>query len=233
MSRMKKGVIGIVGILMICIVSLLTVDGTFAIRTSLTEPLVNHFVYNADGLKAEIEEPSWDETKALSIVPGNIVEKDPQINNTGTVDEWSAIKVSFCYGPAAVANAGNLLSAADLSKVLAAITIDWNTGSWTRFEDSTSAITITPTAVSQTFFYQLIIPAADAVAVPSIPAGTTDPLFTKITIKDTNTQAQMAELIAMGGFQIYIEGCVVQSEITALMTVDIAASTFSFIDTPV
>jgi len=233
MSKMKKGIIGIIGILMICIVSLLTVDGTVAISTSITAPYVNHFVFAADGVQAVITEPGWDPASALNLVPGRVLNKDPRIQNTGTVDEWSAAKVSFCYGPAAGDNAGNLLSESDLAKVLAAITVDWNTGSWTRFEDSTAAVTIAPDAVSQTFYCQSIVKAGDAESLPFVLPGATEPLFTSVTIKDTNTQAQMSELKAMGGFQIFIEGCVVQSNITAAMTVDIAASTFSFADTPV
>jgi len=225
--------IGIVGILMICIVSLLAVDGTVAVSTSITDPCVNHFVFAVDGVKAVITELGWVPDSAQNLVPGRVINKDPRIQNTGIVDAWSAIKVSFCYGPDAGENEGNLLSAADLSKVLAAITIDWKTGSWTRFEDATTAATITPTSVSQTFYYESIVPAADAAAVPIIPSGTSDPLFTSVTIKDTNTQAQMAELKAMGGFQIYIEGCVVQSQVTEDMTAAIAKTTFSFANTPV
>lgn len=218
---------------MICIVSLLAVDGTVAISTSITDPRVNHFVFEADGVQAVITEPGWDPASAVNLVPGRVLTKDPRIKNTGTIDEWSAAKVSFCYGPAAGDSAGNLLSEADLSKVLAAITIDWNTGSWTRFEDSTTAVTIAPDAASQTFYCQSIVKAGDPEALPFVLPGTTDPLFTSVTIKDTNTQAQMSELKEMGGFQIFIEGCVVQSNITDAMTVDIAASTFSFTDTPI
>jgi hypothetical protein len=207
---------------------LIAVEGTVAFRIVRTPSLDNLFDFKADGLQASLSEPSWDEDNALNIVPGSIIPKDPQITNTGDLDAWTAMKITFCYGPDAGTRAGDALDADDLVTVLSAISIDWNLTDWSRFDDAIPGDTHLATALSQTFFYHQILEAAG----PSIPAGTTDPLFTMVTIKTTNTEATMIALKEMGGFQIFVEGCAVQSEVTAAMTDVIAQATFSFANTP-
>ncbi len=229
---MKRSNISVIGIFAICIIGFLAVEGTIAYRVDETPKQENHFAFIGEGVLASLAEPSWDEDNAVNLVPGTDIPKDPQIYNTGRVDEWAAIKVTFCYGPDAGANTGKPLSPADLAKVLAAVTINWNTAQWTRFDDSTSLDTSSAAAVSQAFSYNSIILAADAAAVPPVSAGSTIPLFTKVSINVTNTQAQMSELKAMGGFQLFIEGCAVQSEVTDSMTAAAARDSFVFSDTP-
>jgi len=230
MSRRKTVVIAV---LAICIILLFTVSGTLAYPIDRTAPLENIFVFSADGLKATLTEPGWNPNNAKNIVPGSIITKNPQINNTGTVDEWTAIKVTFCYGPDAGASKGKPLSPADLAKVLAAVTINWNTVNWIRFDDSTAGDTSTATALSQTFYCNSKIRAADPLAIPAVPAGSTIPLFTTVTIKSTNTETQMADLKTMGGFRIFVEGCAVQSDVAASMTPSAANTAFTFANTPV
>jgi hypothetical protein len=227
---MKRKKVHVIGLLALCIVALLAVDGTIAYPQDITDPLANHFVATADGLKAELHEPAWQADKATNLVPGSIIAKDPQITNTGDIDVWAAAKVTFCYGPDAGASAGKPLLAADLAKVLAAVTIDWNTTDWSRFDDSLTGDTSLDSALSQTFYYKTPVKAAST--SPPAPADTTIPLFSKVTIKASNTQAQMVELKTMGGFQIYIEGSVVQYSGIAAMESSTARSVFSFINTP-
>lgn len=227
---MKRKKVHVIGLLAICIVALLAVDGTIAYPQDITDPITNHFVAAADGLKAELSEPAWQAAGATNLVPGSDIAKDPQITNTGDIDEWAAIKVTFCYGPEAGTNAGKPLLAADLAKVLAAVTIDWNTTDWSRFDDSLTGDTSQDSALSQTFYYRT--PVKAAATGPPTPADTTIPLFHKVTIKASNTQAQMVELKTMGGFQIYIEGSVVQYSGIATMDSSTAESVFSFANTP-
>jgi hypothetical protein len=211
-----------IGILSISILMLIAVQGTVAFRMVRTPSLDNLFDFKADGLQATLSEPNWDEDNALNIVPGSIIPKDPQITNTGDLDAWTAMKLTFCYGPEAGTRAGDPLDAGDLATVLSAITIDWNTTNWSRFDDALPGDTQLPTALSQTFFYHQILGST----------GTTAPLFTVVTIKTTNTEATMMALKAMGGFQIFVEGCAVQSEVTSAMTDVTAQTAFSFSNTP-
>jgi len=228
---MKRKKVHVIGLLAICIVALLAVDGTIAYPMDITDPLANHFVASADGLKAQLDEPEWQAAGATNLVPGSVIAKDPQITNTGGIDEWAAIKVTFCYGPDAVAY-GQPLLAEDLAIVLAAVTIDWNTTDWSRFDDSLTGDgdTSLDSALSQTFYYKTPVKAAST--SPLAAADTTIPLFSKVTIKASNTQAQMVELKTMGGFQIYVEGCVVQYAGIAAMDLSTAKSVFSFVSTP-
>ena len=227
---MKRKKVHVIGLLAICIVALLAVDGTIAYPMDITDPLPNHFVATADGLKAQLSEPAWKAAGATNLVPGSTIAKDPRITNTGDIDEWAAIKVTFCYGPEAGASAGKPLLAADLAKVLAAVTIDWNTANWSRFDDSLTGDTSLASALSQTFYYKTPVKAAST--SPPAAADTTNPLFSKITVKASNTQAQMVELKTMGGFRIYVEGSVVQHAGIAAMDSSTAKSVFSFSNTP-
>ena len=228
---MKRKKVHVIGLLAICIVALLAVDGTIAYPQDITDPLANHFVATADGLKAQLSEPAWQTDAGINLVPGSSIAKDPCITNTGEIDEWAAIKVTFCYGPEAGANAGKPLLEADLAKVLAAVTIDWNMTDWSRFDDSLTGDTSLDSAISQTFYYKTPVKAA-ATSPPTTP-DTTIPLFSKVTINASNTQAQMVELKTMGGFQIYIEGSVVQYSGIAAMNLSAAKSVFSFANTPI
>lgn len=227
---MKRKKVHVIGLLAICIVALLAVDGTIAYPQDITDPLENHLVATADGLKANLDEPAWKAADAINLVPGSDVAKDPQITNTGDIDEWAAIKVTFCYGPDAGASAGKPLLAADLTKVLAAVTIVWNTTNWSRFDDSLTGDTSLDSALSQTFYYKT--PVKAAATSPPAAADTTIPLFSKVTINASNTQAQMVELKTMGGFRIYVEGSVVQYAGIATMDSSTAKSVFAFINTP-
>ena len=227
---MKRKKVHVIGLLAICIVALLAVDGTIAYPQDITDPLANLFVATADGLTAKLDEPAWKASAGINLVPGSVIAKDPRITNTGDIDEWAAIKVTFCYGPEAGANAGKPLLAADLAKVLAAVTIDWNMADWSRFDDSLTGDTSLNYSLSQTFYYKTPVKAAST--SPPASADTTIPLFSKITIKASNTQAQMVELKTMGGFRVYIEGSVVQYSGIAAMDPSAAGSVFSFANTP-
>lgn len=228
---MRRTRVYILGLAAICIAGLLAVQGTLAFTVARSSTADNHFVFLADGLNAVLTETAWKESNAEYIVPGSEIAKNPQIKNTCGADEWSAIKVTFCYGPEAsgIRIPGEPMTESDLAKVLDAVTINWNTSDWIRFDDSAAGDSSLPTAVSQTFFYNSKLKAA---SFPAVSASTTRALFTFVSVNEDNTQAQMMELKNMGGFQIYIEGCVIQSEVSASMTPAEANASFTFDSTP-
>ncbi len=194
----------IAAVLSACLVFAITAGGSLAYLTQKTASKANTFTMATTALNATLTEPTWVHTMAENLVPGSIVPKDPTITNTssgaGAVSEWVASRISFVY--ASGTNAGKLMSEADLAKVLAVITVDYNAdgGSavWTR-------TTGTATASQQVFTYNTLV----------APAEKTTALFTTVTVKSAATSAQIKAVSDIGGFDIYVEGFAAQSAAAA------------------
>lgn len=176
---------------------LLVLGTTLAYLTSETEDLVNSFTFiGADkegdnDMKAELDEPNWDEGKAQNLLPGAIVPKDPIITNTSTadIDEWVGMRITFQRR-----DNGDTLSQVELTQVLAIADIDWNMLAWT--EADANGI-VDPIDV---YYYNEKIDVGEATA----------PIFTTITIKPSASTEEIQKVKDMGGFNIMIEGAAVQ-----------------------
>lgn len=159
-----------------------------------------------DGMNGILTEPAWIPENGLEALPNQTIPKDPQVTNTSELDMdiLTALEVTFVYGEAAPdpAKRGSLLSAEDMAYVCDVYKIDWNAdaqGDWVRFEGETGTERI------QHFYY-------DKVLKRNYPGkgDTTAPLFTKLVIPEDVNNERYAHIQAMGGFDIKINGTVVQ-----------------------
>jgi len=171
----------------------------------------NYFTFvnaNEDNtLSADVTEPSYDPDTALNLVPGSVVPKDPQVENTSTsaTDEWTAIQVIFEGLTPDSANPGQsvttVLTPAQVELLMKVITIDWNTADWTADANVTSQY-----ANGAIYYYNSTI----------APGDSTNPLFTSVTV---NADASNADLAAVASFlsdglNIRIAGAATQSDQT-------------------
>jgi len=123
----------------------------------------------SDYIKAKLTEPNWKESQGLKLVPGKVTRKDPQITNTGTTSEYVAIRITFRY------STGEIMTNADLLRLLNLIQINWNS-KWKLYDGIMTSNTSGITAVTQplTFYYEDVLP----------PHVTSEPIFHSIRVKD-------------------------------------------------
>lgn len=150
--------------------------------------------------------PSYGDEDAENMISGQVALKNPIITNTGSVsDEWVAAKITFVYAEG-TKDAGKMLSSTDMSNVLTAIEIDYNTTQWDN-------IITTSDNTSKVFYYKEILKKdSDSTDVGKY-GDSTEPIFTQVKVKNTATNEDLKKLEDMGGFAIYIEGFAVQSDI--------------------
>lgn len=151
--------------------------------------------------------PEYGDEQAMNMIPGSEASKNPVITNTGITKAWVAAKITFVY--AAGADVGKPLSVTDMAKITDAIDIDYavNTGdNWVRKTGDA-------TSVSQEFLYKEILSEDTDTTDGGVYGDTTTPIFTKVSVKTTATNAQLKALEDMGGFAIWIEGFAVQSDV--------------------
>ena len=183
----------------ICIVAALSVGGSLSYLSQKTENKANTFSLTTPALLASLTEPSWDESKAANMLPGQTAPKDPLITNTSTgtnaCSEWIAAEVSFRYKSGA--NAGQILSDVDLYKVLDVFSVDYaadNGGAWTRAAGNAKNAT-------QVFVYNSVI----------APGASTTKMFTTISCSAKATETELNAISAFGGFTIQVDGFAEQS----------------------
>lgn len=187
-------------LLTIALVAVLTVGGTLAYLNVVSTPLNNKFTFvgtGTGGMKAETKEV-FNPADAQNVVPGRKIIKQPYVENTSDIDigEWAAIRASFVY-PTGHANAGTVLSDADFEIVKRVITVNtWGTD-WVN-----EAGTAAATQKTGIYFYNTLLKKS---------AKTTN-LFDSVTINPTATTADINALVTMKGFEIKIEGAVIQAE---------------------
>lgn len=161
-----------------------------------------------EGLKAELSEPSWEPEKGLLVVPGRIVQKDPQVTNISEVDMNGlvALRVDFVYTDSCPANrqAGDVLEKEDMERISKVFDIDYNadkvkTARWVRFTGESAA------CASQCFYYKETLKR-------NFPekGDTTIPLFTRVEVKKEAGNQEIAAVREIGGVEIRITGIVLQ-----------------------
>ena len=118
---MKKKILTIA--LVVALAAILIVGGTMAF---FTDTKVKDNVFTIGNVSAELNEPSWDpaDPAHTNTYPGAILDKDPQVENTGANDAFVRIKVE---GLDALKTAG--LSANDIAL------IGLDTTNWTEIGD--------------------------------------------------------------------------------------------------
>ncbi len=180
-KRKKKGLVAILSVMLVLVIA---AGLTLAWLFNMTEEVENVFTF-ADNIRAELTEPSWDEENGKNLVPGAVIDKDPQITNTSknAVDEYAAIKITFERGD------GTILTEEETEKLLGLITIDWSSN-WTLIGDGTS---VSPEQIYR--FNEILSPNV-----------TSDPLFYSVTINDDVTSE---ELLWLAGDYGHEESCYV------------------------
>ena len=84
-------------ILALSLVAVVGIGGTLAYLSSETNTETNTFTMGP-GITGETEEPNWDPKNGEDFVPGKVIAKDPQINNTSTPDSdpaYVAAKIKY------------------------------------------------------------------------------------------------------------------------------------------
>ncbi|MCL2352972.1 MAG: hypothetical protein FWC55_10615 [Firmicutes bacterium] len=177
------------------------VGGTLAWLTQSIEAKGNDFnvLTSGDNMKAALDEPNYDPEAAQAAIPGKIIPKDPTITNTTSetdnIGEWAGAKITFLKGNGD--SAVKITDSQELATLLGAISLDFDTVGWA---PATSA---SPLSQDMVFYYKTLLGPGDA----------TSPLFTGVTIKSEADNAVMDTIKGWGGFQIMVDGAVVQGDI--------------------
>ena len=87
---MKKKYKKIIITFIVIIIVLIVTGGVYAYLTH-TDQKTN--VFTQGSVKISITEPNWNSTNGSNIRPGNVINKDPQINNIGKNEAYVYIKV--------------------------------------------------------------------------------------------------------------------------------------------
>lgn len=81
--------------LIACVIAMVLIAalGIGATLAYLTDNDTAKNTFTAGKVKIDLVEPSWDEDKAQDLEPGDVIDKDPAIVNTGKNDAYMMIKV--------------------------------------------------------------------------------------------------------------------------------------------
>lgn len=96
----------------VAIIAVMGIGGAFAYFTD-TDQAVNSFTVGK--VQIELQEPSWNaDNPPKNITPNQVIEKDPQIKNTGKNNAFMFVEVQVPYGNISTADAeGHIGSKAD------------------------------------------------------------------------------------------------------------------------
>ena len=158
------------------VVSMATaISGTLAYLTS-TATASNTFTVGNVSIK--LQELNWDTNNTPTLLPGVVIKKDPQIENTGSTEAWVWMKITVPTGLMPY--------------------IDWNTTDWTKTETPTSDnnIVVTMKRADKLSVGGMTAPAFTKVELPSsltstsmpksLGNGTVDIVVTAYAIQDAN-----------------------------------------------
>ena len=166
---------------------------------------VTNTIKLADDFKIEVYEHDWskpntDETTTgltyTSIMPGQKIQKDPTVRNTGTHPEWVRVNVTLSDYDIwnTVVKPDKETGKVDLS----AIFTGFDSGKWTRYD--APKVDNTAKTVTYTFYLN-----------SKLEASATQTLFTGVTIPESLTLEQ-AKSIGENGFTIKVEAEAIQAE---------------------
>ncbi|MCL1798269.1 MAG: hypothetical protein FWG23_00775 [Eggerthellaceae bacterium] len=161
-------------------------------------------------ITAKLSEPNWEGDEAIRLVPGKTVRKDPMITNTSRVEEYVAMRLTFCYANPDPdrPDPHTPMSEADLDRLLACLEIEWS-DSWTPFRGLFAPPDPPVAPQPMAFYYNY----------PLAPGQASEPLFSSVRIKNEFddppdgglTEADLDFLKSLGRFSFYIEGAAVQT----------------------
>ena len=235
MKRKKLGK----AILIVSLVAVLLVGGTWAYLNAKTNVKLNPFTFT-EGLSALLLEPKWDgdttgndvndlgtptgqlgKTLAQNLVPDVNVPKNPQVKNTCDVAEYIGVRLTFQTKN----TSGTTVTMTQAQYTLLMSLIDIQYGASAPFTSGYNPDwpmlggTARTTPV-HAVYYRF---ASAGVASPVLGGASTTAIFDNIYIKDSITGEQLEWLNGTadynsvpklnGGFQIFIEGAAVQASV--------------------
>ncbi len=160
----------------------------------------------------------YGDTVAENMRPGLTAEKDPTVTNTGKLDEWVAVKVSFVYSDKNSENKGKLIPDSFVNSVIMPIidvnwtnpggiadtmTDDSGDGKW--YLKGGTELDTNKYTNQMTFYYSKLLK----------PGESTDAVFDSISMKldpDSDQADLINKLDRINGFAIYVEGYAVQGD---------------------
>lgn len=191
------------------------VGGTWAYLTTLATPKQNNFTFG--DINTELLEPNWptedlDEDgvpdAAQDLIPGDNVPKDPQIKNTGAIDEYVAIRISFRKGTTGTTT----LTQSEMTQLLSIIRIQSGSSPFTNGFNTTDWALVSgysATEPVQVWYYKAGTGATQGILAPG---ATTSALFNNIYVNAGAGNEDIALLRSWGGFHIYVEGAAIQAD---------------------
>lgn len=204
MTGKKKMILAFGAVFTLTTVSL----STFAYMSDRRQ-VVNYLEFiGEEGMSASLQEPSWQPQKALLVLPGMTLEKDPQVTNTSEsdMDELVALKCEFVYTDKCpdAEKIGTVLSREDMAKVTEFMEVDYNSDDpekedWVRFEGQGNQDPV------QCFYYKTPLKRNYPEA-----GETTVPLFTRIQIPGQVNNDRQQAVENIGGVEIKITGTILQ-----------------------
>ncbi len=211
MLKHKKWYLPLLSILGVLLVS---VAISSAVLSGMTAQAENVFSF-AQNIRGVLSEPNWDSVPAKDMVPGKQVAKDPMITNTGTIDTYAGLQLSFMR-----TQGGTALSAAEVKRLLNLLDISWNP-EWTLVEGSMEQDQhgdYTEVSPKLTFVYQNKLapgeisgPIFSSVRVKTEQQGLTElDLRWLQGIKITDGEI-VADSAGLGQFRVDIEGALAQA----------------------
>jgi len=223
-------------VLVVALAAVVSVGATLAFLTATTPTVTNVFSFSS-GVGGVIQEPRWDDRtydvddddwvtptpptaeedlgrdRAVDIVPGRIIPKNPALVNTSDLDIYGALEIRFVNGN------GEPLTNQQLTALMDNIAIDWNGADWTLMDGARNQ-------ARHTVRFNTIIPAFDPVSGNPLTDSRTSAYFTTVTVSSNISTDDLAILQGIpGGFHIRINGAVVQAE--GLASSAAAAATLS------
>ena len=180
---------------------------SIAFRTD-TSFISNTFTVDTitEEIYGKLSEPSFDPKLAGKLLPGSVIPKDPQIENTSVSDTgiYAAMRLEFHYTDACPYDekAGLLLEPEDMESLCRAVDIDYEAdqagGHWIRFEGESSGDPI------QHFYYQNRLDRR----LPERGEATV-PVMTTIKAAPEKKNSDLSRIQMLGGFTIKVFGYVV------------------------
>lgn len=187
----------ITAILLASLLLVIGIGGTLAYLSATSETLTNTFTFTkGDAITITLTEPSWVESKAQNLTPGAEIAKDPTVTNTGSMEAYMAMKVTFQNG------SGKTLSSEDYQKLIKMLEIDYDT---TNFYIDGGA-----DAPEKVYIYST---DNGSTATKLAATSGTATLFNTVKIKNDISDEDWTWLTdTLGGFKILVQAAALQAD---------------------
>ena len=181
-------------------------DGEFGYSFDKDKQVVNTYYDENFTNTTKPADVKYGKDKAIDLLPGDTVSKDPRITNMGDVaDIYTAMRVSFVYQN----NTTKRLSDTDMAAVKKCLSINYAIG---KSDSKWVAATSNATSTNELIFYYK--DSLDKKTGSATTGGATVPLFTTVgmDLNSVGTDDVEALVNIAGGYTIRIDGFAIQSK---------------------